>query len=59
MANFHRWENLIGLPDFYITHAEILLTACANQLLYNLSLIKLFLVCAKQNGAVKTASHVC
>ena len=35
------------------------LTACADQLLFNLSLIKLYTACAKQNTAVKTASDAC
>ena len=33
--------NLIGLLKFHIAQSQILLTACADQLLYNLSLIKL------------------
>ena len=36
-----------------------MLKACANQLLYNLGLIKLCLACVKQNTAVKTASDAC
>ena len=36
----------------------ILLTDCADQLIYNLSLIKLRLACAKQNAAVN-ASDAC
>ena len=36
---------------------EIFLTDCADQLLYNLSLIKLCSTYAKQNAAVKTESH--
>ena len=47
---------MIGLLEFHIAHSEILLTACACQLLYNLGLIKLCLACAKQNAAVKTTS---
>ena len=47
---------MIGLFEFQITIFEILLT---DQLLYNLSLIKLCLACAKQNAAVNTASDAC
>ena len=36
------------------THSEILLIACADQLLYNLSLIKLCSACA-----VKNTSNAC
>ena len=39
---------------FLLALSEILLTACADQLLYNLSLIKLCSACAKQNATVKT-----
>ena len=42
-------RNLIGLLEFHIAHSEILLTACADQLLYNLSLIKLCSACAIKN----------
>ena len=38
---------------------KILLTACANQLLYKLSLIEFCVACEKQNAAVKTASDAC
>ena len=51
-------RNLIGLLEFHIAHSEILLTACADQLLYNLSLIKLCSACAKQNTSVN-ASDAC
>ena len=34
-------------------------TACADQLLYKLSLIKLCLTCTKQNETVKTTSDTC
>ena len=34
-------SNLIGLLEFYVTHSELLLTACPDQSLYSLSLIKL------------------
>ena len=47
---------MIGLLEFHIAHSEILLTACADQLLYSWSLINLYSACAKQNAAVKTAS---
>ena len=47
-------RNLIGLLEFHIAHSEILLTACADQLLYNLSLIKLCSVCA-----IKTTYDAC
>ena len=59
LANFQRWGNLVGLLEFHIALSEILLTACLDQLLYNLSLIKLCSVCAKQNAAVKIASDAC
>ena len=45
---------MIGLFEFHIALSEILLTACADQLLYNLSLDKLCQSCATQNAAVKT-----
>ena len=38
---------------------KILLTTCADQLLYTLSLIKLCSACVKQSTAVKTAIDVC
>ena len=47
-------SNLIDLLEFLLALSEILLTACADQLLYNLSLIKLCSACAKQNATVKT-----
>ena len=47
-------SNLIGLLEFHIKLSEILLTACAD-----ISLIKLYSVCEKQNAAVKTASDAC
>ena len=34
-------------------------TACADQLLYNLSLIKLCSACTKQNETVKATSDTC
>ena len=37
--------NLIGLLEFYIALSKILLTACADQLIYNLSLTKLCSAC--------------
>ena len=39
--------------------SEIWLTVCADQVLYNLGLIKLCFGCAKQNAAVKAASDAC
>ena len=50
---------MIGFFEFHIGHSDILLTACADQLLYNLSLIKSCLACVKQNTAVKTAIDAC
>ena len=50
---------MIGFFEFHKAHIKILLTACADQLQYNLSLIKLHLACVKQNAAVKTGSDVC
>ena len=47
-------SNLTGLFEFHIALSEILLTAYADQLLYNLSLIKLCSACAKQNVVVNT-----
>ena len=41
--------------EFHIALSEILLTACADQLLYNLSLIKLCSTCAKQNTSVNAS----
>ena len=41
---------MIGLLEFYIALFKIVLTACADQLIYNLSLIKLCSTCAKQNA---------
>ena len=37
----------------------MLLTACTDQLLYNLSLIRLCSACLKQNITVNTASDAC
>ena len=51
-------SNLIGLLEFHIALSEILLTACSNQLIYNLNLIKLCSACAKQIAAVN-ASDAC
>ena len=50
---------MIGFFAFHIAQLEILLTACADQWLYNLSLIKLCLVCVKQNTTGKTAIDAC
>ena len=52
-------KGLIGFFEFHIALSEILLTAFADQLLYNLSLIKLYSACVKQNTAVTTASDAC
>ena len=48
-----------GFSEFHIAHSVILLTACAYQLLHNLSLIKLCSACVKQNTATKTAIDAC
>ena len=48
-------SNLIGFLEFHKAFSEILLTACVDQLIYNLSLIKLCLACAKQNAAVNAS----
>ena len=50
---------MIAFFEFHIAHSEILLTALADQLLHNLSLIKLSLACLKQNTAVKTVIDAC
>ena len=50
--------NLTGLLEFHTALSETLLTACADLLLYNLSLIKLYSAFAKQNAAVN-ASDAC
>ena len=47
LANFQSWANLTGLLKFHKGHSEILLTTCANQLLYNWSLFKLCSACTK------------
>ena len=59
IGHFLKVRNLIGLLEFHIALSEMLLTATADQLLYNSSFIKLCLACAKQNAAVKTASDAC
>ena len=43
----------------HVAHSENLLTACANQLIYNLSLIKLCSACVKQSTAVNIAINAC
>ena len=53
------WANLIRFSEFHIARSEILLAACTDQLLYNLSLIKLCLACVKQNTAANAASDSC
>ena len=50
---------MIGFFQFHIVHSKIMLIACADQLLYILSLIKLCSACVKQNTAVKTALDAC
>ena len=52
-------SNLIGLVEFHIALYKILLTACTDQLLYNLSLIKLYSACTKQKATVETTSDAC
>ena len=59
LANFERWASLICLLKFDIAFSEILVTAYADQLLYNLNLIKLCLVCPKQVTTVKMVSDAC
>ena len=49
LANFRWLAKLTDLLEFHKSLSEMLLTACADQLLHNLSLIKLYLACAKQN----------
>ena len=49
-------RSLIGLLEFHIALSEILLTSSADQLLYNLSLIKLCSAYGKQNTAVNTSN---
>ena len=50
---------MIGFFEFHIAHSKILLIACADQLFYSLSFIKLCLACEQQNAAVKTAVDNC
>ena len=50
---------MLGLVEFDTVLSQILLTAYAEKLLYNLNLIKLCSVCAKDNAAVKTTSDAC
>ena len=47
------------IQRWLIAYSEIMLTACTDQLTYNLSLMKLYLACVKQNAVVKTASDAC
>ena len=51
-------SNLIGLLQFHTALSKILLTVCANQLIYNLSSTKLCSACAKQKVTVN-ASDAC
>ena len=48
-------SNLIGWLQFHIALSKILLTVCADQLIYNLTSTKLCSVCAKQNAAVNAS----
>ena len=50
---------MIDFFEFHIARSERLLTACADQLSCNLSLIKLCSACVKQNTALKTAINAC
>ena len=50
---------MIGLLEFGTALSEVFLTACTDQLLYNLNLIKLCLAYTKQKAAVKTANDAC
>ena len=52
-------NNLIGLVEFHIALYKLLLTACVDQLLYNLNLIKLYSACTKQKATVETTSDAC
>ena len=45
---------MIGFFQFYRALSQILLIACADQLLFNSSLTKLCSACIKQNAKVKT-----
>ena len=47
---------MIGFFQFYRALSQILLIACADQLLLNSSLTKLCSACIKQNAKVKTVS---
>ena len=49
-------RNVIGLLEFDIALSKILLRACADQLLYNLSLSKLCSASATQNVAINASS---
>ena len=49
---------MIAFFEFHIAHSELLLETYADQLQYNLSLIKLFWACVKQK-TVTNASDVC
>ena len=50
---------MIGLLEFHIAHSELLLPACADQLLFNLSLINYISAYAKQNPTLKSTSNAC
>ena len=59
LANFWRWENLVGLLEFDIPLSEILLAACADKLLQDLNSIKSCSAYSEQKAAVKTVSDAC
>ena len=50
---------MIGLIEFDIALSKMLLTACVDQILCNLNLVKLYSACTEQNAAVKTANDAC
>ena len=50
---------MICFLKVHVAHSDTLLTAFADQLLYNFSLVKLCSACATQNAAVKTPSDGC
>ena len=54
LANFQRWGNLTGLLKFHKALSKILLTAYADQLLHNFSLVKL---CS--TSAISNTSNAC
>ena len=50
---------MFGLLESDTALSEMMLTACADQLLHNLNLIKSCSAYAKQNAAVETSSDAC